>query len=52
MTYCDEFPPLGKLADYEVAIYASSKAGKRFERSTAKFSSKSIDSRFYAKECL
>uniref|UniRef100_A0A914EGU7 Glycosyl hydrolase family 30 beta sandwich domain-containing protein n=1 Tax=Acrobeloides nanus TaxID=290746 RepID=A0A914EGU7_9BILA len=36
-TYCDEFPPLGTLNPYDVAVYTSSISGKRFERTTATF---------------
>jgi glucosylceramidase len=38
-TYCDEFPPLGDLNAGEAAIYQSSISGKRFDRTTGKFSS-------------
>ncbi|KAI6181299.1 Glucosylceramidase [Aphelenchoides besseyi] len=31
-TYCDEIPPLGNLDRNQVAIYSTSKAGKRFNR--------------------
>uniref|UniRef100_A0A914YFR4 Glucosylceramidase n=1 Tax=Panagrolaimus superbus TaxID=310955 RepID=A0A914YFR4_9BILA len=40
-TYCDEFPPLGTLKVDEAAIYQSSISGKRFDRTTGKFSSSS-----------
>uniref|UniRef100_A0A914VEJ8 Glucosylceramidase n=1 Tax=Plectus sambesii TaxID=2011161 RepID=A0A914VEJ8_9BILA len=33
-TYCDDFPPLGTLNADSAAVYVSSSAGKRFERST------------------
>jgi hypothetical protein len=33
-TYCDDVPPLGTLTGDEAAVYVSSKAGKRFERTT------------------
>ncbi len=33
-TYCDDVPPLGFLTVDQAAVYMTSKAGKRFERTT------------------
>jgi glucosylceramidase len=35
--YCDDFPPVGALQSGQIAIYTSSKSGKRFERTNATF---------------
>lgn len=36
-TYCDDFPEIGSLNDFEAVIITSSMAGKRFHKETAAF---------------
>jgi glucosylceramidase len=42
-TYCDDFPPLGRLKPNQIAVYTSSKCGKRFRRSNVFFKSQLPD---------
>lgn len=37
-TYCDTVPPLPTLTASDLVVYTSSKAGKRFEQRTLRFS--------------
>ncbi|KAH7706576.1 O-glycosyl hydrolase family 30 protein [Aphelenchoides avenae] len=36
-TYCDDFPPLGQLKKSQIAVFTTSRSGKRFNRTTIDF---------------